>query len=315
MKILLAFILVLSGCNTKIIAAPVPIPAPNPQACQSRPTSPLPFFIRDRSTHRGQAFVPPNKEYISANSKLVGGIDELSFNKILDTVQAIYTPIFSSVGATFDIERKWEDGTVNAYAYQQGSKWVISMFGGLARYPSMTADGFLLVACHEIGHHLGGAPIYTDEWASVEGQSDYYGVSKCMRRVFHTIGFTPPPESTDEDLKYADGVCNDVHVTEDDQGMCRKSIRAGVSVARLFSDLGGEEVSQFKTPDETIVDATQESHPDAQCRLDTYFHGALCDASYLASVSPIDPKIGYCNRTDGCGVMGTRPLCWYKSNE
>jgi len=47
---------------------------------------------------------------------------------------------------------------VNAYASvdKQGQQF-IHMFGGLARHPLMTEDAFLLVACHEFGHHYGGA--------------------------------------------------------------------------------------------------------------------------------------------------------------
>jgi hypothetical protein len=34
------------------------------------------------------------------------------------------------------------------------------MFGGLARHELVTDDGFMMVVCHETGHHLGGAPRY-----------------------------------------------------------------------------------------------------------------------------------------------------------
>ena len=57
------------------------------------------------------------------------------------------------------------------------------MFGGLARHKLVTPDGFALVACHEMGHHLGGAP-RRGGWASNEGQSDYYATTKCARRIW-----------------------------------------------------------------------------------------------------------------------------------
>ena len=31
------------------------------------------------------------------------------------------------------------------------------MFGGLAGHETITTDAFALVACHELGHHIGGA--------------------------------------------------------------------------------------------------------------------------------------------------------------
>ena len=52
-------------------------------------------------------------------------------------------------------------------------------------------------------------------------------------------------------------------------------------------------------------------HPGTQCRLDTYFQGALCSLSEENDVDQEDPRIGNCNRVDG-DQLGARPFCWYK---
>ena len=53
---------------------------------------------------------------------------------------------------------------------------------------TITVDGMALVACHEMGHHMGGAPKidgwYGSSWATNEGGADYYGTLKCARRFF-----------------------------------------------------------------------------------------------------------------------------------
>ena len=68
---------------------------------------------------------------------------------------------------------------------------------------------------------------------------------------------------------------------------------------------------QFTTPDTSVVTRTDDNHPAAQCRLDTYFNGILCDKSYDQENDKNDPKIGTCIARDGYKV-GPRPLCWYK---
>jgi hypothetical protein len=62
------------------------------------------------------------------------------------------------------------------------------VYGGLARHGEITPDGFALVLCHEIGHHLGGVPRYSgaNGWASNEGQSDYFAATKCLRRAWQS---------------------------------------------------------------------------------------------------------------------------------
>jgi Zn-dependent protease with chaperone function len=99
-------------------------------------------------------FLPENDLYIPANQKSINGISEEEFNQAIDEVEEIYAPIISNLGAKLNIERKWDDGTVNAYASQAGKTWKVAMFGGLARHATITKDAMALVVCHEIGHHI-----------------------------------------------------------------------------------------------------------------------------------------------------------------
>lgn len=256
-------------------------------------------------------FLPPNDLRIPIDSLLDKGLSRKQYDAVLDHVQDLYGPIFAARGRRLVIQRFWEAATVNAWAFRRGDDDIVVMFGGLARHASITQDGLALVVCHELGHHIGGAPKYDgDNWASNEGQADYFANLKCLRRVFAAPGadaFTAPRGDGAE----ARAACAQAHVRKEDQNLCVRSLMAGLSVTNLFRDLRGEvALPHFNTPDRTIVDQTYDYHPGTQCRLDTYFQGSLCARSLLDEVSPTDPAVGTCTRSEGFPA-GFRPRCWY----
>lgn len=263
----------------------------------------------------GANIVPDNDMYIPINTKSTKSqITEKKFNAIMDRMEAIYAPIICERGKTLEVIRKWEDGTVNAYAQQTGDIWKVSMFGGLARHKAVTADGFALVVCHELGHHLGGAPKnkswWGTSWASNEGQADWWGNAKCMRKYF---------EADDNIAIMANVVVPELAITTckksfagEQLAMCKRGAMAGMSLANLFKDLRRlPKDLRFNTPDTTVVTKTYNGHPAPQCRLDTYFAGAVCGVDAYTDVNDTDANIGTCNRTYG-DEIGLRPLCWYK---
>lgn len=262
-----------------------------------------------------EGFLPENDLHIPVGHKDAGGITEEEFNTLIDQVESLYSPIVSQFGGKLQVERNWNDGTVNAYAEQIEGIWSLSMFGGLARHKSITKDGFALVLCHELGHHIGGAPTYREgDWASNEGQSDYFATLKCLRRLW----LSEDNRSAVEALEVPDLVktsCQKNWIEEVDQHICIRSSMPGESVARLFFDLSMQErPAQFETPDERVVAVTNHYHPSTQCRLDTYFQGALCEKSFNEDVSQTDETVGTCHRSRG-HLTGMRPLCWFKPEE
>jgi len=82
------------------------------------------------------------------------------------------------------------------------------MFGGLARHETMTPDGFATVVCHELGHHLGGVPKkfswFGNSWASNEGQADYFGIMKCLRKMFEHEDNVKIVKEIDDKARYDD---------------------------------------------------------------------------------------------------------------
>ena len=257
-------------------------------------------------------FAPPNTLWIPDDAAPASGtrhgISKVQFNEILDRIHAEYAVQISRAGGILKIERKWSNGNVNAYAYREGKSWFLSMFGGMARYPLMTYDGFVSVACHELGHHLGGIPKFTNDWAAVEGQSDYYAAMKCMRRIFakdDNKGLLDQrvidPEITRR--------CGIEHRGQQDQLICARVAQAGLEVGAALADMDGDPAPKILTPSKRRVKTTFQSHPLSQCRTDTYFQGSLCVADPLVPMSDVDLYAGVCPKN---AEVGTRPLCWFK---
>lgn len=259
-------------------------------------------------------FVEPNDIRIPVGFEILGmrtGITQAEFDGVLDKIYGVYNQDFKDRGATFTIKRSWTDTTVNAFAVQSGKDWQIHMYGGLARYPGMSVDGFMAVACHEVGHHLGGTPKYGGHgWASIEGQADYFAMLKCMRRMFER----------DDNEKVISGMkldplavkgCEDQFKGRPDQTICIRSAQAGIVLGQFLANLSSAKPVSLATPDALIVDKNVEGHPKAQCRLDTYFGGAICPVAYHEPMSDSDVKLGTCH--DGnLTPRGLRPRCWYK---
>jgi hypothetical protein len=264
--------------------------------------------------HLCLGFVPENDLNIPVTRAQVGGINEQDFNAVLDIVQNYYAPVIASKGGHLRIDRRWTDGTVNASADRQGSDWVLHRYGGLARHQVMTKDGFLLVACHETGHHLGGAPKisswFFSDWASNEGEADYFATLKCLRHVFTDADNEEfvKNNTIDPVLK---AKCENGFSNNPDRNLCMRSGTAGLVGAKLFQALRKEKnPPRFETPDPHKVSQMDDNHPGTQCRLDTYYNGSVCFADRNSELNDADPNPGSCSEFNG-NVDGNRPRCWF----
>jgi len=255
-------------------------------------------------------FLPPNDLKIPVGSIHAKGIIEAQFNAVIDTVEKLYKPVVAAQGKVLQINRLWANETVNANASQQGNKYILNMYGGLARHETITMDGFALVVCHELGHHLGGVP-KVSSWASNEGQSDYYANLKCLRQVFtddSSLSFTRM-SAGDE---VAEMGCAKAFSDPLERSVCARGAMAGKSVAYLFKILRKETVDpRFDTPDANVVPTMMTTHPGTQCRMDTYLQGSVCIQPVSNPVNYTSPAAGTCTRSAGFSG-GFRPLCWYK---
>ena len=265
-------------------------------------------------------FAPANDRQIPVGSinertKGASGITKAQFNDAIKKITTVYAPIVKAQGATLIFNNKWTDATVNSDAYQEGSNWYVDAYGGLARYNSMTEDGMVFVFCHEMGHHLGGFPKFGgDDWASVEGQADYFAAMKCFRRVYQNDDNISIVAKTTIPKEVANG-CSNEFTDPKDIALCERSSEVGMVLADVLWDLGkggGEPANSpsFSTPSTDKVTSTEEDHPMAQCRLDTYFNGAICPVTYTEDFGVSDAQTGACSQ-EHKDKIGYRPVCWY----
>jgi hypothetical protein len=159
------------------------------------------------------------------------------------------------------------------------------MRGGLARRAEITPEGFAIVACHELGHHLGGYPFYAaNDWAASEGAADYFAAQFCLRALWlndpANAGFANSIPAA------ARQGCDSVWATADERALCYRTAAASQSITDLFAAFEGSAAPRFDKPDNSDVSSTVVTHPAAQCRLDTYFRGSLCTMEFDYNVIP-----------------------------
>ncbi|MES3038673.1 MAG: hypothetical protein V4736_12270 [Bdellovibrionota bacterium] len=259
-----------------------------------------------------EGFMEENDRQIPVDLKNPTGITFEEYTGVLDRIQKMYDPEVNAAGATLLIDRAWDSATVNATASRKGKVWKIAMYGGIARHPQMTRDGFAAVACHEMGHHVGGAPHKFFSWAANEGQSDYYAMLKCLRTFFaeddNEIAITQQPIN-----ELAQNECMKEYAGRGEQLICIRSTQAGFALARVLQEMRKEKiVPDFATPDAKIAGSMVSSHPRTQCRLDTYFNGSRCPVPVTDAVSATEYQPGTCDKGDGVFTTGSRPRCWFK---
>lgn len=240
-------------------------------------------------------------------------VSEYDFNVVTSTLYKIYAPIIEEKsGLKFVIIADWQDGAVNAYATRSVDAWNVHINGGIARAKGMTVDGLALTVCHEIGHHLGGAPrtFLYEGWPSAEGQADYFATSKCLKKYYAQLSV----ESFSLQNDIPDKVlldCNHVYTNLADLKICVRSQVAALDFAAFLNSLPDvRSPVMLGATDSKVVKGTKTNdYPGPQCRFDTLYQGSLCDVKPDVASSETDAKIGYCNDETRAG---TRPRCWYK---
>lgn len=251
------------------------------------------------------SFMPENTLW-EEDGFVDNGMTEETFNAIIASVTVYYKPIVKALGGNLVIHADFKDSTVNAYADQNDGNWNVSLFGGLARRPEVTSDGFAAVFMHELFHHLGGFP-YVEDWASNEGNSDYVAFLAASKLVWGKDSNKDDPVDP-----AAKELCDQYSM---DNSLCYRQMNAAYSLANLLGALGGKKIS-FKTPDKTIVRKTNNAHPNAQCRLDTYVGAILCNVAWDDSVIPQTEsemaKQSCVSKSNTDYDIRARSRCWFK---
>jgi hypothetical protein len=242
------------------------------------------------------------------------------FNALIDEVAKTVEPTVRARGGHIEQLAEWESDSVNATAYRTGDVWTIRVWGGLYRAPGVDEDGFQLAVCHEAGHLLGGFPFYNGAIAaSSEGEADYYSAYVCAPRLWraqaerNAQAFQAAPAA----VKAA---CLKAHPAAADAAVCARIAVAGEKMLNALSGGGGLSLATPSTDTATVT--LFSAYPEPQCRVDTYFRGALCARPWDMRTIPgygQDPLNGMDAERDALAHScnsevqpdGARPACWF----
>ncbi|OIQ19192.1 MAG: hypothetical protein BM556_07860 [Bacteriovorax sp. MedPE-SWde] len=240
-----------------------------------------------------------------------GGIAQFQFHQVIDQFERVWKPIVKEkYGKDLKVERLWDEARVNAHATRDDdNNPVIVINGGLARHRDMSPDSLLLIMCHELGHHYGGAPknfrgkSTRRSWSSAEGQADYFASNKCMRKLIEE-------NNDNKSVNFADKMTMSEIEKVCMSESCKRTSVAALALGRVFASLKYDwHPPKVNGKSKVVVDNTFYKHPEPQCRFDTFVAGLLCDEEKYSDFDNSDHSIGACIRDRG--QPGARPLCWF----
>lgn len=289
------------------------------------------FFLKVPQSHA--SFLPPD---FKVDPRVIksgpSNITEPQFKEIIKNIQSTYEGVVSGLGGKLQITGDWRSETLNAGATQMFGNWRVQITGGLARHPDLTPDGFALIICHELGHHLGGFAFAKDNnpfagvWAASEGQSDYFATQVCARKIWGRDAQTNASFRS-KVSPVIKSKCNAVWSSAPEQDLCYRVLAATESMITTMANLMKKPLPQFDTPDNSTAPSTISGHPAVQCRMDTSLQGALCPALFdeyripgkTAPGGPFGLEAEREAASTSCTqytnyTVGLRPACWYKAN-
>jgi hypothetical protein len=257
---------------------------------------------------------------------------EKEFREIIRNMHNAFAPVVKKHGGNLSIAGDWKSEKLNAGAQQLMGTWRVLISGALARRPELTADGFTLILCHELGHHLAGFSLSPPAmpldgiWSANEGQSDYFAAHACARMVWSEER-EKNRQSRELVSPYVKERCDAAFGDEDSQNLCYRTNLGNESVIATMAAIMKKEMPRFETPNPTVVEKTVNSHPEIQCRLDSSFQGSLCSVDFNFNMIPgKNVKGGQFGKQaemeaaqSSCTtiykhVVGNRPACWFRSN-
>ena len=261
-------------------------------------------------------FSKATEQLTSVNTQKISNIKQADLANILAQIFTAFFPIVKNLGAQLILTPEWQNQEIGAFASQNDNRWIVKVTGGLARHSDMTIDALTLIICHELGHHLGGAPkipFTKGNWSSAEGQSDYFATLKCVRRLWSNDDNNEIVTASNAYANLPQSVstsCIERFEESNSVALCIRTALASLQVSKYLAQISGAPRPLFESPDRTRAPSTIWYHPSIQCRLDTFFQGALCEANYRDPLGE-RPSRGACTRISRQSV-GSRPLCWYR---
>lgn len=236
------------------------------------------------------AFIPRLLLFMLAPLVSFAGIPEFA-TPILERAGHAYAGEAAALGLPLEIEILKGSPLVVASADRNTRAVRVVIHEGLLRSPRLTADGFRMIVCHELGHIFGGdprrpnPPEFEGPYApdglsllSAEGQADFFA-SKCFRRLVAGDSHSLSVAASER----ARGRCERKWgVRTKDSFVCRRTIQGALEFLNLVMEFPiSLEREDLSVAPRTLLG----EYPSRQCRLDTMVAAAL---------------------------DGERPACWFK---
>ncbi len=236
-------------------------------------------------------------------------IERHKFDQILEHLQRLYAPDFKPKQQLLRINGYWDSERMEASArYEEdyrGTVAVITISGAVARHSVITEEAFATIVCHEIGHFLGGPPIFSRY--SSEGQADYFAASACMRRLIPNMQqgvFSAVPRAP-QIVKHR---CTDAYGSTSEIEICIRSTMGGFGLSSFVAFRKSQKKPNFNARDPDEARLLNFEPSTVQCRLDTFIAAALCNP---AAKWPIEVKRPWLCSRSGTLAHLSRPVCWY----
>jgi hypothetical protein len=194
------------------------------------------------------SLVSAHTDLCGLKQKRAGNVTKADFSQTLRSFKRVFASYSEREGRELEFFSDWNEDWAQAFARRWETDQVI-VYGGIARINGSTVDSFALILCHELGHLYAGEP-FSDSHnrMAVEGQADWWATMECWEKII--------PE-----LPLREG-----STTE-------RGFVASLIVASFFAENRNLPAPRIETPDQTIVNVINRTHPEPQCRLDTFVAG------------------------------------------
>lgn len=218
------------------------------------------------------------------------GFKEDQYYKVLGTFMVEYFQLVKNkTGQDFIVNFEWQNNYFGAFAKNESEKkrYSISLWGGMSRAEGMTEEVAYFILCHELGHIMAGDPKQTipgSDWASSEGQSDFFAAKRCLPHLMKKIPLKKRFSS--ERVKK---ICAGNNECETIASIGREF----VAFAQKWSYQNYNEVNLSAAPSEVVTEMLRNRYPSDQCRLESVIRGASC---------LVDKNCA-------------RPVCWYTKGD
>ncbi len=228
--------------------------------------------IRRSRPVNAQESARPDYFYLPVGVPYFSSVSEQDYQEVISEFQSQYMQaVIAKTGLPFLIPNEWASPYFAAFAIKRESYMQISLWGGLARAQGVTKPMLAAVLCHELGHILGGEPLQTipgSDWASTEGQSDFFAAKVCLPEYFHRHPEAVSLTSVDSKILH---ICGD-HVD------CERVAQVGFELVKMFQTYSYREFIPVRldAAEKAATELVRNTYPSDQCRLDTYLEGARC---------------------------------------